>query len=96
MNALAQAMNAKVATLEKGKIEQRRCLTCRHWQFTVDANGECRRYAPRATLAELTDDLYKAWHDEPRYGAILWPETDEDDRCGEWQEQPGSLCEEWP
>lgn len=57
------------------------CATCRFWRRRRvadehDSWGQCRRMPP--TLPELTDDKLVV--------AGVWPFTEEQDWCGEWQE----------
>jgi hypothetical protein len=65
--------------------EDRRCANCANWIPThaetktqkapPSQDGECHRYAPRATIAD---------HDAPKTPATLWPITNGNDVCGEW------------
>jgi hypothetical protein len=54
---------------------QARCQTCRHWAPLDNTRelatfGECHRHAPGPG--------------DPRGGEAVWPQTDKDDWCGEY------------
>lgn len=57
-----------------------KCETCRFWdEDGDDADGICRRYAPRPEMNERGQDG-DAWETYP-----AWPLTVSTDWCGEWQ-----------
>jgi hypothetical protein len=68
------------------RIEERkeRCQTCKFWDthgVAVAEIGICRKNAPVAQKASMKD-----CEDGTGYSRIpLWPETVDDDWCGEWQ-----------
>ena len=65
-----------------------RCDTCKYWerhhaQFSsVVDKGTCRRHAPRAALILDT---------EASVLDATWPETHDDEWCGEWEAATISL-----
>lgn len=56
------------------------CETCRFWRAEPgNSVGSCQRYAPAPTLASKTESL-----------TIIWPETHENECCGEYQPATGA------
>jgi len=52
-------------------MTEQTCTSCAWWADLGDLIGQCRRHAPR-----------------PRSSSeeVVWPITDSDDYCGEWEE----------
>lgn len=61
------------------------CLNCRYWSGQRE-KGECRRFAPRATIGQLDPDVR---YSNPEMAG--WPVTRADDGCGEFV--PGDAAE---
>lgn len=63
-------------------MSERRCDQCRFWareempEGFDSSRGECRRREPSINI----------------YGTVQWPETREEQWCGEFQEPPGIVC----
>jgi hypothetical protein len=58
-----------------------RCETCGFWA-QMKANGACRRFPP------VPDIGPGGWHGaEADWAYGIWPTTDQDDWCGEYQER---------
>jgi hypothetical protein len=59
-------------------MRPKRCETCEAWTIYPDRNGDgqCRRMSPMMLWEGEKDDC-------PHVG--IWPETDPDDWCLEWQ-----------
>lgn len=59
-----------------------KCESCTHWAelgMVAERVGECRRYAPRATVQEVDrSETYV------RPFTAAWPETANNSGCGEW------------
>jgi hypothetical protein len=52
-------------------MTEQTCTSCAWWADLGDSIGQCRRHAPRPRTS--TDE-------------VVWPTTDSDDYCGEWEE----------
>lgn len=55
---------------------ERRSQSCASCYFRKTGTNECHRYAPRPNLT----------YNSPLVGLTDWPETEENDWCGEWKE----------
>jgi len=71
-----------------------RCETCRFWdtENSDEGWGDCRRYPPTKMLFEIeamghdktSQDIHNSLGDSS--SVWVWPYTESDDWCGEWQE----------
>lgn len=57
------------------------CRTCEYWNGLGEASGQCRRSAPRSTVAKAHQN------DQMRAG---WPHTASHDWCGEAKSKEAS------
>jgi hypothetical protein len=57
---------------------QRDCYTCRFWKGSSHGEGECRRHPPQLTVVPDGNE-------ECPGVKTAWPETDQEDWCGEWE-----------
>jgi hypothetical protein len=64
-----------VAAVDKWAAEgyPPRCDGCRWWKWPGEDVGDCCRHPPRVILDRDGDEI------------TVWPETDNDDGCAEWQ-----------
>ena len=60
-------------------MSDERCRTCRFWMEWSAISGSCRRVAPAPVV--------KRSRYESQDGDLVWPRTDAEDWCGEWQER---------
>ena len=63
------------------------CENCRMWQglYEKSKTGTCRRHAPRPTFDSLVTD-----------SEVLWPTTERDDYCGEFEGRVSLPVQEEP
>lgn len=59
--------------------QEQLCKTCRFWDGRF--SGICRKYPPKVIIVDVERKDTKVYHQKQ----TLWPDTDEDDWCGEWE-----------
>lgn len=60
------------------------CGNCRFWRLLEDATGECLRRAPQPRM-KIELALGREAMVRPVPYSTIWPETDTNGWCGEWQ-----------